>query len=79
MESIREHYALTLRRWVQNLEANWDDAAALIGEGRVRAWHLYMAGSSHLFATGRLQVHQLLAAQPRTDGGSGLPLRPRWT
>ena len=28
VESLREHYALTLRQWVRNLEANWDDAVA---------------------------------------------------
>lgn len=78
MESLREHYALTLRRWVDNLEERWDDAVGLIGEGKTRAWHLYMAGSSHLFATGELQVHQLLAARPHPDGWSGLPLRPEW-
>ena len=25
VETLREHYALTLRAWVANLEANWDD------------------------------------------------------
>lgn len=78
MESLREHYAITLRRWVENLEANWDAAVDLVGEGRTRAWHLYMAGSSHLFATGELQVHQLLAARSHPRGRSGLPLRSDW-
>ena len=29
VESLREHYALTLRAWVANLEANWDKAVQL--------------------------------------------------
>ena len=28
LESLREHYPLTLRRWVQNLEDSWDEAVA---------------------------------------------------
>jgi len=73
-ESLREHYALTLRRWVANLEANAKEAAALVGEGRYRVWRLYMAASARMFEAGRLQVHQVLAV--RSDGGrSGQPLR----
>jgi cyclopropane-fatty-acyl-phospholipid synthase len=74
LENLREHYALTLRRWVANLEAHSDEAIALVGEGRVRVWHLYMAESARNFERGRIQVHQVLAV--RSDGGSsGLPLR----
>jgi len=74
VESLREHYALTLRRWVANLEANAKEAAALVGEGRYRVWRLYMAASARMFEAGRLQVHQVLAV--RSDGGrSGQPLR----
>ena len=31
VESLREHYARTLRAWVANLEANWDAAVAEVG------------------------------------------------
>ncbi len=44
VESLREHYARTLRAWVANLEANWDEAVRLAGEARARVWRLYMAG-----------------------------------
>jgi cyclopropane-fatty-acyl-phospholipid synthase len=75
LESLREHYALTLRRWVANLEAGWKDAVAEAGAARARIWRLYMAGSALGFEAGRLQVHQVLAV--RADGGaSGMPLRP---
>ena len=77
VETLREHYALTLRRWVANLEAGWDEAVRLAGAGRARVWRLYMAGSARNFEEGRTQVHQVLAVKP--DGGrSGLPLRPTW-
>ena len=32
METLREHYALTLRAWVANLEANWDACVTEVGE-----------------------------------------------
>ena len=77
VESLREHYALTLRAWVSNLETGWDDAVAEVGPGRARVWRLYMAASALNFEAGRTQVHQVLAV--RSDGGrSGLPLRPRF-
>ncbi|HSJ50506.1 MAG TPA: class I SAM-dependent methyltransferase [Actinomycetota bacterium] len=82
VENLREHYALTLRAWVHNLEgrwdeavAEWDEAVAEVGAGRARVWRLYMAASALNFEAGRTQVHQVLAVRP--DGGrSGLPLRP---
>ena len=77
LESLREHYALTLRAWVTNLEANWEEAAAEVGAARSRVWRLYMAASALNFEAGRTQVHQVLAV--RADRGrSGVPLRPRF-
>jgi cyclopropane-fatty-acyl-phospholipid synthase len=77
-ESLREHYALTLRAWVRNLEANWEEAVAEVGAPRARIWRLYMAGSALGFEAGRLQVHQALAVRP-DRGRSGMPLTPgRW-
>jgi cyclopropane-fatty-acyl-phospholipid synthase len=75
-ETLREHYALTLRAWVQNLEANWDEAVAHVGAARARIWRLYMAGSALGFEAGRLQLHQVLAVRPE-HGRSGMPLTPR--
>jgi cyclopropane-fatty-acyl-phospholipid synthase len=76
-ESLREHYALTLRNWVRNLEAGWDTAVAEAGAGRARVWRLYMAASAVNFEDGNIQVHQVLGAKP--DGmSSGMPLRPRF-
>jgi cyclopropane-fatty-acyl-phospholipid synthase len=74
LESLREHYALTLRAWVGNLERNWERAVAEAGVARARIWRLYMAGSALAFETNRTQVHQLLAIRPHR-GRSGVPLR----
>ena len=73
-ESLREHYALTLRHWVRSLEENWDDAVRLAGAGRARVWRLYMAGSAENFARGGTTVHQVLAVRPGPDGVSEMPL-----
>ena len=73
-ESLREHYELTLRRWVANLEANWDEAVSLVGEGRARVWRLYMAASAVNFALGGVQIQQVLGVKS-TGGRSGMPLR----
>jgi len=78
VESLREHYALTLRRWVANLEAHWDEAVAEVGAPRARVWRLYMAGSAIGFEAGRTQIHQVLSVPREPSGGSGVPLRPRF-
>ncbi|MFF2651773.1 class I SAM-dependent methyltransferase [Streptomyces sp. NPDC058045] len=77
MESLREHYALTLRRWVANLEAHWDRAVHLTSPGRARVWRLYMAASALAFERNRIGVNQLLAVRTPESGESGTPLRLR--
>lgn len=80
VESLREHYAVTLRRWVANLESQWDRAVALVGEARARVWRLYMAGSAVGFDDGGIAVHQVLGVRPTDDGSSGMPrTRADWT
>jgi cyclopropane-fatty-acyl-phospholipid synthase len=77
VESLREHYALTLRQWVRNLERSWDAAVREVGAGRARVWRLYLAGSALNFEANRIQVHQALAV--RTDAGrAAVPLRLRF-
>lgn len=77
VESLREHYARTLRAWVSNLEADWYRAVSLVGPARARIWRLYMAGSAINFEAGRTQIHQVLAVKP-VGGSSGMPWRPQW-
>ncbi|KOV61573.1 cyclopropane-fatty-acyl-phospholipid synthase [Streptomyces sp. AS58] len=77
VEPIREHYALTLRRWVANLEADGARAARLAGPGRARVWRLYMAASALAFERNRIGVNQVLAVRTPESGASGLPLRTR--
>jgi cyclopropane-fatty-acyl-phospholipid synthase len=78
VESLREHYALTLRQWVANLEEHWDEAVAEVGAPRARVWRLYMAASAVNFEAGRSQIHQVLSVPRDASGRSGLPLRPEF-
>jgi cyclopropane-fatty-acyl-phospholipid synthase len=80
VESLREHYAKTLRAWVRNLQANWDQAVPLIGSRRARVWLLYMAASADSFVDGRISIHQVLGVHTGKDGDSRMPLtRGAWS
>jgi cyclopropane-fatty-acyl-phospholipid synthase len=72
LESLREHYPLTLRRWVSNLQARRDEAIRIAGSQRERAWTLYMLASAQAFETGEISVYQVLSA--RGGGPHTLPL-----
>ncbi|WP_371623860.1 cyclopropane-fatty-acyl-phospholipid synthase family protein [Streptomyces sp. NBC_01116] len=80
VETLREHYALTLRRWVANLEQHWERAVRATSPGRARVWRLYMAASALSFERNKIGVNQILAVRPLEEGGSRMPLRARtWT
>ncbi len=74
VESLREHYALTLRHWVHRLEAHHEEAVKLVGEPTYRVWRMYMAGSAHGFASGRVGIIQTLLSRQSKGGSSHLPL-----
>ncbi|WP_067432692.1 SAM-dependent methyltransferase [Nocardioides jensenii] len=78
-ENIREHYAMTLAGWCRNLEANWDECVAEVGEGTARVWGIYMAGSRIGFERDEIELHHVLATRNDERGVSGFPLRPDWT
>jgi cyclopropane-fatty-acyl-phospholipid synthase len=78
VESLREHYPLTLRCWVRNLEAGWADAVREVGETRARIWRLYLAIAASLFEAGDDEIHQVLATKTER-GHSGMPLWPEFS
>ncbi len=78
VESLREHYMLTLRHWVRRLEAHAEEARKLTNDVTYRVWRLYMSNSAHGFQTGSNNIYQTLLAKP-DRGDSGLPLtRADW-
>jgi cyclopropane-fatty-acyl-phospholipid synthase len=76
VESLREHYALTLDHWVRRLENRAADARRIAGEPAYRAWRLCLAGAAHRFRIGQLNLYQTLLAKP-VEGDCGLPLTRR--
>jgi cyclopropane-fatty-acyl-phospholipid synthase len=78
VESLRNHYAPTLKVWLGNLEANWDECVEEVGFTRARIWRLYLAGCAVNFDGGHLQVHQILATKDTDTGDNGFPTRPDW-
>ncbi|HEY5437911.1 MAG TPA: cyclopropane-fatty-acyl-phospholipid synthase family protein [Acidimicrobiales bacterium] len=75
VESLREHYALTLRHWIANLMKRWDEAVEDVGEQRARVWRLYMSGSAVGFERHHLEIHQVLCVKTQ-ERQSGVALRP---
>jgi cyclopropane-fatty-acyl-phospholipid synthase len=73
VENLREHYALTLRDWVSNLEARQDEAIENAGEAVYRVWRLYMTASALEFEKGTISLNQTLLAKPAA-GRLSLPL-----
>ena len=78
VQHLRPHYALTLKAWVDRLEANAERARELAGDEVYRTWRLYMAAARRGFEDGSLDVAQLLLARPGPAGPADLPLRPWW-
>lgn len=79
VESLREHYALTLQHWRRRLDQRWDEAVRIAGERRARVWRLYMTGSIVAFRLGSIAIHQTLAVRPTSTGASGVPpVRADW-
>lgn len=79
VESLREHYEMTLRGWVKELQRNADQLLAHVSEKTYRIWLLYMAGSAAAFRRGDISVYQVLLSRADESGNSHLPLtREDW-
>ncbi|WP_242392512.1 SAM-dependent methyltransferase [Anaeromyxobacter oryzisoli] len=76
VESLREHYALTLRHWIDRLERRRAEVERVAGPTAYRTWRLYMAGAAADFERGENTVYQALHVKP-ARGASGLPLTRR--
>jgi hypothetical protein len=79
VEPLREHYALTLRAWVNNLRGSWQDAQRLVPPSRALTWLLYLAAGALAFEHGNLTIDQVLAVRQGEHGASSLPFtREQW-
>lgn len=64
VESLRPHYAKTLREWVRRLEEKREAAVRESGERVYRVWRLYMAACALEFERGETGVYQILLRKP---------------
>jgi cyclopropane-fatty-acyl-phospholipid synthase len=78
VENLREHYAMTLKGWCDNLVEHWDEALGEVSLGRAKVWGIYMAGSRLAFERNEIELHHVLAVKPDAHGNADWPLRPTW-
>ncbi|HEX6615195.1 MAG TPA: cyclopropane-fatty-acyl-phospholipid synthase family protein [Gemmatimonadales bacterium] len=74
VETLRDHYARTLRRWRERLEQAAVSARTLVGEATFRTWRLYMAGCARAFAVGEIDVAQTVLGRRDGQGRVAIPL-----
>lgn len=74
VESLREHYVMTLRAWLRGLERRRAEAMRLVGERTYRVWRLYMSAGAYGFRIGGINIVQTLLSKPTNEGRAGLPL-----
>ncbi|HUH96410.1 MAG TPA: cyclopropane-fatty-acyl-phospholipid synthase family protein [Anaerolineales bacterium] len=73
VENLREHYALTLRQWVNRLADHRAEAIRVSDEVTYRTWRLYMSASVYGFESGNINVNQTLLAKLTGAGQSNVP------
>jgi len=74
VESLREHYIMTLRAWLRGLEKRKIDAIKRVGERTYRVWRLYMSAGAYNFRNGGINIVQALLSKPAPGGRAGIPL-----
>jgi len=65
VESLRLHYARTLRAWYERVQENQSEIEALYDARFFRMWSFYLAGAAASFENGGLLVYQLQYARDR--------------
>lgn len=78
VESLRPHYALTLSHWSRRLEQRLQEAGKQVSGRTLRVWRVYLAGCSHGFAQGWMNLYQLLGSRQVAAGATELPLTRSW-
>lgn len=83
VESLREHYILTLQHWIRRLVANREAILEWTDEVGYRIFRIYLCGAISAFQSGECNLHQCLLVKPEhsrpEEYRSGLPLtRADW-
>ena len=70
VETLRLHYALTLRQWYARALAHEAEITAMMGDRFFRMWTFYLAGATSAFESGGMGNYQIQFARSR----NALPL-----
>jgi cyclopropane-fatty-acyl-phospholipid synthase len=65
VETLRLHYALTLREWYRRVQANRDGIIAQYGARFYRMWTFYLAGATAAFESGGMGNYQIQFTRDR--------------
>jgi cyclopropane-fatty-acyl-phospholipid synthase len=65
VETLRLHYAYTLRHWLNNVMANRDKIVAMYDERFFRMWEYYLAGGIVMFESGAACNYQVQYVRDR--------------
>ena len=65
IETLRLHYALTLRQWYARTLAHEAEIVAMMGERFFRMWTFYLAGATSAFESGGMGNYQIQFARSR--------------
>jgi cyclopropane-fatty-acyl-phospholipid synthase len=63
VESLRPHYTMTLRAWVERLEGRHARALEYVSEATYRVWRLYMSACALEFESAHLGIYQILVGK----------------
>jgi len=78
VESLREHYELTLKAWLHNFEREREAIEELVGSATYRAFRAYLAGMAHDYRRGGLNLYQTLVVKPTGDRSDLALTRAEW-
>ena len=68
VENLRLHYERTAAEWLRRFERQVDAVRDMFDERFVRAWRLYLAGTTVAFRVSLLQLFQVVFARERHNG-----------
>jgi cyclopropane-fatty-acyl-phospholipid synthase len=67
VENLRLHYARTLEHWTQRFERHAEEIETQMDEAFVKAWRMYLAGSTAAFRVGGLQLFQVVFTRSQNN------------
>jgi cyclopropane-fatty-acyl-phospholipid synthase len=78
VDGWRLHYAKTLRCWVENFAAAFDQIIEKIGERQAHLWRIYLIGCALSFENNYMGIYQTLLRR-KVDTVWNLPMtRSEW-